>query len=261
MRLHPQLSLLVAVAIAPVLVLAVAAGVLLVRHERQTMKEEAIGRTQSAMSAVEADIRGHFAALQALVASRSLEAGDIAAFYEETQRVLRGRSHWLTVRLALATESQLFDAVVPLGNELPPMRDLTSFRLAVATRQPVISDVDTSGQRPLVRLRMPVMVDGVVRYVVTVPLAPDAFGGVLHAQRVPESWVIALVDRNRRFIARIPPLPAGTVGLGNVPQRDQPFAQRLVLRADPGRHPHLHRLCQRRAERLGARHRDPGKHR
>ena len=91
MRLHPQLSLLVAVAIAPVLVLAVAAGVLLVRHERQTMEQEAVGRTQSAMSAVEAEIRGHFGTLQALVASKSLEAGDTAAFYEETQRVLRGQ--------------------------------------------------------------------------------------------------------------------------------------------------------------------------
>jgi signal transduction histidine kinase len=114
------------------------------------------------------------------------------------------------VRLALATETPLFDALVPLGNEQTPVRDLTSFRLAVATRQPVISDVDTSVQPAIVRLRMPVMVDGVVRYVVTVVMAPDAFDGVLHAQRVPESWAIALVDRNRRVIARIPPLPAGT---------------------------------------------------
>jgi signal transduction histidine kinase len=211
MRLHPQLSLLVAVAIAPVLVIAVAAGVLLVRHERQTMKEEAIGRTQSAMSAVEADIRGHFATLQALVASKSLEDGDTTAFYQETQRVLRGRSHWLTVRLALATETPLFDALVPLGNELSPVRDLTSFRLAVATRQPVISDVDTSVQPPIVRLRMPVMADGVVRYMVTVVMTPAAFDGVLLAQRMPEDWVIALVDRNRRFISRIPALPAGTL--------------------------------------------------
>ena len=72
MRLHSQLSLLVAVAVAPLLVLAVVAGVLLVRHERQTMQEEAIGRTRSAMSAVEADMRGHFATLQALAASRAL---------------------------------------------------------------------------------------------------------------------------------------------------------------------------------------------
>jgi hypothetical protein len=109
MRLHPQLSLLVAVAVAPVLVLAVSAGVLLVRHERQTMQQEAIGRTQSAMSAVDAEIRGHFTAMQALAASKALESGDLAAFYEEAQRVQRGQSDWLTVRLALATERQLFD--------------------------------------------------------------------------------------------------------------------------------------------------------
>ena len=75
-------------------------------------------------------------------AGKFASAGDTAAFYEETRRVLRGRSHWLTVRLALATETPLFDALVPLGGELTPVRDLTSFRLAVATRQPVISYVD-----------------------------------------------------------------------------------------------------------------------
>lgn len=209
MRLHPQLSLLVAVAIAPVLVLAVAAGILLVRHERQTMQQEAIGRTQSAMSAVDAEIRGHFTAMQALAASKALEVGDIATFHEEAQRVLRGQSDWRTVRLALATETPLFDAAVALGAEAVPVSDLSSFRLAVARRQPVISDVDTSAQ-PVVHLRMPVVQDGVVRYVITVQVEPDSFNDVLRAQRVPESWVIALVDRNRRFIARIPPLPAST---------------------------------------------------
>ena len=209
MRLHPQLSLLVAAAIAPVLVLAVAMGVLLVRHARQTMEEEAIGRTRSAMSAVEADLGGHFATLQALAASKALETGDTDAFYEEAQRVLRGQRDWLAVRLALATETQLFDTAAPLGKEAIPVRDLTSFRMAVATRQPVISDVDTTVQPAVVRMRMPVMGDGVVRYVITVPMAPESFTGVLRAQRLPESWVIELVDRNRRFIARIPPLPAG----------------------------------------------------
>ena len=126
MRLHPQLSLLVAVAVAPVLVLAVSAGVLLVRHERQTMEQEAIGRTQSAMSAVDAEIRGHFTAMQALAASKALEAGDLEAFYEEAQRVLRGQSDWLTVRLALPTERQIFDTTVPLGGEVVPVYDLTA---------------------------------------------------------------------------------------------------------------------------------------
>ena len=209
MKLHPQLSLLVAGAVAPVLVLAVVAGVLLVRHERQTMQSEAIGRTRSAMSAVDAEIRAHFATLQALASSKTLEVGDIRTFYDEAQRVARAQSDWLTVRLALATESQLFDTAIPFGRDVPAINDLTTFRLAVASRQPVVSDVDTTGARPIVRVRVPVVQESVVRYVLTVQVAPESFNDVLRAQRTPEGWVIALVDRNRRFVARIPPVPPG----------------------------------------------------
>jgi len=60
-----------------------------------------------------------------------------------------------------------------------------------------------------VHLRLPVRQKGVVRYVLTAALKPDAFADVLRAQQLPASWVIALVDRNRRFVARIPPMPAG----------------------------------------------------
>src|SRR6185436_3344904 len=162
MRLHPQLSLLVAGAVAPVLVLAMAAGVLLVRHERQTMQSEAIGRTRSAMSAVDAELRGHFTTLNALAASKTLELGDLRAFYEEAQRVARGQSDWLSVSLSLATESQVFDTSIPFGKDVPPINDLTSFRHAVVTRSPVVSDVDTRGPRPMVRVRVPVVLDSVV---------------------------------------------------------------------------------------------------
>jgi len=45
--------------------------------------------------------------------------------------VARGQSDWLSVRLALATETQVFDTSVPFGKNVPPINDLTSFRLAV----------------------------------------------------------------------------------------------------------------------------------
>ena len=124
MKLHPQLSLLVVGTVAPVLLLAVAAGVLLLRHERNTMEQEAIGRTRSAMSAVDAHANGHFLTLQALAASRALEAGNIRAFYEETRRVLRGQPEWLNIGLASANGVQLFDAVRPFGTEVPLTGDL-----------------------------------------------------------------------------------------------------------------------------------------
>jgi signal transduction histidine kinase/CheY-like chemotaxis protein len=211
MRLHPQLSLLVVGTVAPVLLLAVVAGVLLVRHERNTMEEEAIGRTRSAMSAVDALLRGHLTTLQALAASRALEAGNIRAFYEETRRVLRAQPEWLNVGLASADGIQLFDAVRPFGTETPLTGDLASYRLAVERGMPVIGDVDEGivVPDPSVRIRLPVVLKGSVRYVLTLPLKPDAFSDVLRAQRLPESWVIALVDRNRRFIARLPPMAPG----------------------------------------------------
>src|SRR6185436_18973290 len=137
------------------------------------------------------------------------ELGDLRAFYEEAQRVARGQSDWLSVRLALATETQVFDTSVPFGKNVPPINDLTSFRLAVASRQPVVSDVESNGARPLVRIRIPVVLDSVVRYVVTVRIVPESFNDVLREQRLPDNWVIALVDRNRRFVARIPSMPPG----------------------------------------------------
>ena len=97
MKLRSNLYLMVAGALAPVVLLAIAATVLLVRHERETMEEEAIGRTRSAMSAIDAEIRGHLTALQALAVSRALEAGDLRAFYEETRRVLAGQPGWRSV--------------------------------------------------------------------------------------------------------------------------------------------------------------------
>jgi len=211
MKLHPQLSLLVVGTVAPVLLLAVAAGVLLLRHERNTMEQEAIGRTRSAMSAVDAHVNGHFLTLQALAASRALEAGNIRAFYEETRRVLRGQPEWLNIGLASANGVQLFDAVRPFGTEVPLTGDLASYRLAVERAVPVVGDLDAGAAVPdlSVHLRLPVRQKGVVRYVLTAALKPDAFADVLRAQQLPASWVIALVDRNRRFIARIPPMPAG----------------------------------------------------
>jgi PAS domain S-box-containing protein len=210
-RLRWQLFLLAAGAIAPVLALALAAVFLLVNHERETMQREALGRARSAMSAVDAELRGYFTTLTALAASKHLESGDMRAFYEEAKRVLATQPSWLNVGLASSTRKQLMDAAMAFGGEQPLTGDLASYELAVRGEREVVGNVDPGAvvREPSVRIRVPVAYGGTVRYVLTVPLKPDSFAQVLRAQRLPEDWVIALVDRNRNFIARIPPMPAG----------------------------------------------------
>ena len=208
MRLHPQLSMLVAGAIAPVLVLAVAASWLLVRHERDTLRDEAMGRTHSAMSAVDAELRGHLSTLEAMGASRALVSGNLRAAHAEMRRVLAGQPAWLNVSLASADGEQLFEAVLPYGGRKPVSGDRATYEQAVASGKPVVGSVDTTEAvpEPAVRLRTPV-VQG--RYVLTAALKPEIFTEVLKAQQVPDGWVIALLDRNRRFIARIPAVRPG----------------------------------------------------
>ena len=76
MKIRSHLFLVALGAIAPMLIMAIVAGTVLVQHERKNFESEAIGRARAAMSAVDAELRGAITTLQALAASRSLENGD-----------------------------------------------------------------------------------------------------------------------------------------------------------------------------------------
>ena len=64
LKLRPQLLILVAATIAPVLLFSLGGGWLLVQHERATMQRDGLGRARSAMSAVNAELGGSIAALR-----------------------------------------------------------------------------------------------------------------------------------------------------------------------------------------------------
>ncbi len=211
MTLRSQLNLLALGVLAPFVVLAGLAAFLLVQQGRTAMEAEAIGRVRATVSAADAELKGHIATVEALAASRSLENGDLRAFHDEMVRVLRTEPRWLNIGLASAAGERLADAVVPLGNQLEPLVDRASFDRAVRTGKPQVGSVALGAAVKVqsVRVRVPVILDGKVRYVISVPLRLELFEELLREQRVPENWVIALVDADRRFIARIPSQPPG----------------------------------------------------
>ena len=150
--------MLAAGALAPVLALTVAAAFLIVSHERETMQREALGRARSAMSAIDAELRGHFTTLAALAASKRLETGDIRGFHEEAKRVLANHPNWLNVDLASSTRKQLMDAAMAFGGEKPLTGDLASYELAVRGERDVVGNVESGAvtREPAVRIRVPV---------------------------------------------------------------------------------------------------------
>ena len=212
MKLRTNLFVLAICAVVPLLAVAVLSGLVIVRHERDSVQREAIGRARSAMSAIDTELRGSLITTMALATSKYLEAGDLRAFHQEARRILATHPDWLNIGLATPTRVQLMDAVRPWEEQAPFSGEDDAFEQAIKTGRPAIGNVraGTAIPTPSVRIRVPIVRDGSVRYVLSVPIKPSSFQEILRAQQIPPGWVIALVDRERRFIARLPPTPVGS---------------------------------------------------
>jgi hypothetical protein len=205
---------MVAGALAPMLVVAIVATLLLQRHERETMERDAIGRARAAMAAVDGHLRASMVSLETLAASRNLESGDIAAFHAESQRVLRTQPGWVNIGLASSARVQLSNAVYAFGKPEPftATPDDESFVAAVRTARARIGSVfpGTAVRSPTVRVRVPVSYGGEVRYVISAPLNLKHLSDLLQTPGAPEEMITVLVDREKRVIVRVPAAPAGS---------------------------------------------------
>lgn len=220
MTLRTRLVLLVGATLAPLAVCAAVAAMMLMEQERAVVERDAIGRARSAMSAVDAHLRGTILALRTLGASRNLESGNLAAFHAETQRTLEGDPAWVNISLMAPTREVLLNAVYALGRpEAPPPQNDSLAATGQGTRV-AIGDVRSGSvvRNPTVRVNVPVVLKGEPGYVLVAPMNMKQIADVLQAQTLPQGWSITLVDREKQTIAALPQVPTGTAVPGNLRQ-------------------------------------------
>lgn len=192
-------------AMAPLLVAAVLAGMLLLQQQRTVLERDAVGRTRAAMSAMDAELLGILSTVNTLPASRSLAEGDLRSFHQELQRVHASQPHWLNVTLMAPDGRRLLESSRPFDQPASGPIDTEGFERALRTGRPSIGNVNRGTlNEPAVRVHQPVLNSGEVTHVLSVALKLERFGEVLRAQKLPENWVIALLDRDMRFVVRIP---------------------------------------------------------
>ena len=211
MPLRSRLFLMVAAALVPMAMFAVVAAVLLQKDERDTMARDGIGRARSAMSAIDAHLRGTLLGLRTLAASKNLEAGDIRAFHAESQRVLKGDPAWVNIGL-LSRDQVLFNSVYAFGKP-EPLPALEDSMEVTANGAKIAFGTVRSGnvvRNPTVRVHMPVSYDAAGRYILVAPLNIKQIAEVLQAQKLPEGWTIVLMDRNSQVIAGFPTVATGS---------------------------------------------------
>ncbi|XYD10493.1 ATP-binding protein [Methylobacterium sp. NMS12] len=210
---EPQLSrgsrrTFVALALAaaiPVLLLSGWVATLMAQQQRDLVRNGAVASATRVAERVASDIAGQIAVLEAEAASATLDRPDLAAFYAEAERLRQAHPLWETVELARPDGAQIVNLLRSLEEELGPTSDRTSFDAVVRTRQPVIGGIGPAGSisgKRLVALRVPVIRDGALRYVLSIRLATNAVSSILRDAGAPEGWVGTIVDAEGNTIAR-----------------------------------------------------------
>ena len=204
--LLPLRRYLFLLAIAGILPLAALCGVgLLALYAQQREEALVYGRdiSRALATAVNAQLQSSIAALQVLATSPLLERGDLQGFRGQALRALEARRpDWAAVHLTSPEGMRLVDTTYELGAAMSPVVETQSHDLAVWTGRPVVGTLARGVHEQAFALRVPVIRDGGVRYVLNAVVKPATILEMIRRQQVPEDWVIAVFDSNGIRVAR-----------------------------------------------------------
>jgi signal transduction histidine kinase len=201
--LRRRLFMLAAACIVPLAAMAGVALLALAREQTAQAERAGIDITRALGTAIDAELRRSISALEGISVSPSLDMSDLRRFHEIMRRVQEGRADWVTVTLADRSGQQLANAAHPFGTPLGTVVEPGSLQEVVRTRRPAVGTVSIGpGGQAGIPVRVPVLRDGDVAYVLTAAVKPDSLVEVLNRQRIPPDWVVSVFDSDNRRVAR-----------------------------------------------------------
>ncbi|WP_141104043.1 ATP-binding protein [Noviherbaspirillum denitrificans] len=207
LRIGPLELRLFVIVLAGILPLAVLAFATLFHNaevQRQELIEANKGTMRAIITAVDSELATSIAALDALAASPRLQADDFEGFHREAREMLARRSGWRNVVLADPSARQLVNAHLPYGVSLPGRVDAAGLEDAVRSGKPGVGNIILSPvlKEYALSVRVPIVRDGAVRFVLTAVIHPETIRTILSRQRVPIEGVVAIFDKSYNIVAR-----------------------------------------------------------
>src|SRR5436190_20770905 len=109
MRLRTYLLFLTLATLLPVALFAAVVAYFLVQEERGTFRRGGEARTLAMSTAVDIELNGSIATLQALATLPALDGGDLATFRDRAERILSTQPDWSNISLALPSGQQIMN--------------------------------------------------------------------------------------------------------------------------------------------------------
>jgi signal transduction histidine kinase/ActR/RegA family two-component response regulator len=200
-----HLFLLALGTLLPVVLFAAGLAVVQAQQERQTFERGMRAGVVAIASAIDAELGATVAALRTLAESQVLADGELERFHDLALRVKNLNRNWVTVILAGADGLQQVDATRPYGAEKLRIAETASFEAVLRSLQPAIGSLSTGsdGLRQAFSVRVPVLREGRLAYVLTALVDPMAISHILREQGMPEDWVASVVDLRLLQVVRL----------------------------------------------------------
>jgi len=195
--------ILFALALAiPLLGLAVFAFDRMATLEQAETERRVMQVAQDLAGDIDRDLDRATATLETLATSAALKRGDFPAFH--AQAVLALRRTKAAIVLIDSTYQQLVDTLKEYGALLPPTADPETAKRVFDTKERQVSDLfrgSVSG-RPVFNLEIPVIYDGVVRYVLIMSFQAAYIADLLRAAQLEAPWITGVTDNKGMILAR-----------------------------------------------------------
>ena len=172
--------------------------------ERQSTRNAMMASALTLASLVDNAIESHIAVAAALAASPALEAGDLPAFRRQAIKALEViPGSWIS--LSDPSGHFVISTLRDIGEPMPPRGKLDVMERAWSTGRPQVSDVVNGpiSQRQNAFIEFPVFLAGKPLYSMVIGLDPERFNALLRG-KFGDHGAVGILDRQRRFVARIP---------------------------------------------------------
>ena len=204
MRTRSRLLLLVLSVLVPSFVAAALAIAYVYDDARDTQDRAMLDTARAVALLVDNELEKKEEVLRVLAGSPSLAAGDLAGFYEHARRVVPPPES--TVILFDLAGRQLLNTRRPYGSALPLRKgsNLDALGRLHGIDRTLVSDLFMAqvAKRHDYAIQVPVKLGNEVRYLLTMGVNASALQRLLARQRVPETWLATVVDRQGIVVAR-----------------------------------------------------------
>ena len=203
--LRSHLLLLVIGTLVPALLIAAVLVRRVFNDNRKAAEQRLLETARAAAAVVDAELGGTIRALQGLGESGRLAEGEIPGFYDQAQRLQKTQPTWSAVSLSTPDGQQIVNTNRPLGEPLPKVADRDSLERAISTKSPVIGNLlrgQITQQLGFI-VRVPILREGRISYILTAWITSDKFADVLKRQApLSDEWVRGVVDASGVIVAR-----------------------------------------------------------